>query len=88
MNAWQQLSVIWERNSVFRVEVVWLIIAVVVSTAAVVWALTFVVMKIRTRIRTIKEYPENVALEIAGVEAELAVSHTELKFIKADSRQL
>ena len=88
MNAWQQLSMIWERNPVFRVEVVWLIIAIVVSTAAVAWAVTFIVMSFRTKIRTRKEYPDNVVLEVVGLEAELAVALAANKFLKNDSRQL
>ena len=86
--AWQQVSVIWERNPIWRVEIVWLLIAIVVTAVALAWLATFVVMSIRLQGRTRREYPDNVAAEIAQLEAELAMAMAEMKHIKVADRQL
>ena len=88
MNAWESASLIWERNPVWRVDIVWILIAIVVTAAALTWAVTFLVMATRSRRRAIREYPDNVATLVAEVEAERDVALTDNRWLAGENRQL
>ena len=87
MGAWESVSLIWGRSPVWRVEIVCLIIGIVVSVAFIAWAATFVVMAIRTRRRTVREYPENVSEEIARLDSAVRERDIELTSLRADNER-
>jgi hypothetical protein len=88
MNAWEQVSLLWHRSPVWRVEIVWILIGIVVTTAALTWLVTFVVMALRGRCRAVREYPDNVATLVATLDGDLSVALTDNFYLKHENNDL
>lgn len=88
MTAWQSVSLIWDRSPVWRVEIVWIIIAIVASVSLVTWFVTALVGAVRLRNRTIRWYPDNVAVEIARLDARISELETDNEWLTGANRQL